>query len=78
MSESDERKELQTQQAALQKRTAELELELQRLHGSHDRSALRALQEQIRLHEEELKAFDERLSAFHAAVGPIGEENDRS
>ena len=79
MSESDERSELQARQAALKQRSAELEREIHRLHGSGDRLALRALQEQLKRHKEDIKAFDERLSLFHARFGPIGrEEKDPS
>src|SRR5262245_39905408 len=74
MTESDEREELRTQRATLGRRTAELERETQRLHGSGDRPALRALHEQIKRHEEDLRVFDERLGAFHARFGPIGED----
>ena len=72
MDEKEERAELRSQRDTLTRRTAELERELQRLHGTNDRAALRALQEQIKQHEEDLKVFDERLGTFHALFGPIG------
>jgi len=74
MNEDDERSELQTRRVALKKRHAELEREMQRLHGSHDRGALHTLQEQIKDYEEDLKMFNERLGEFHALFGPLGPE----
>ena len=74
MSENDERRELQARQVALKQRSQELEREIERLHGTGDRPALRALQEQLRRHKEEVKAFDERLAMFHARFGPIGRD----
>ena len=74
MSESDEREELRTRQATLHRRTAELQLETERLHGSRDLSAIRAHQQRLKEHEQDLKAFDETLGAFHERFGPLGQK----
>ena len=77
MTESEERRELRDRRDVLTRRAAELEREIQRLHGTNDRRALRALQEQLKQHEEDLKVFDEHLAMFHARYGPIGQKEDQ-
>ena len=75
MTENEEREELRARRDALTQRTAELERELQALHGTNNRPALRALQAKIKQHEDDLRAFDERLAMFHARFGPIGSKH---
>jgi hypothetical protein len=77
MTERDEREELRGRQATLHQRTAELQRETERLRGSHDLSAIRALQQQLKHHERELRVFDETLGAFHQRFGPLGQKEKR-
>jgi len=74
MSESDEREELRTRQAALHRRTGELQRETERLRGSNDLGAIRAHQQRLQEHEQDLRAFDETLGAFHERFGPLGQK----
>jgi len=73
MSEAEERDALRQRRLTLERQTAELASETERLRNTPgDLAEHSALIARIKQHEAELRAFDEALEAFHARFGPLG------
>jgi hypothetical protein len=72
MTEREERERLRLMRAVLERRTAELQVETDRLKDCRDIAVIRGHEERLKRHEQAIRAFDESLSQFHDRYGPIG------